>query len=125
MKLLGTCNLSGCSCKTERGEEYCSDYCKGAARHAPERDYCQCGHAGCAFPATAGLDAQLTDAISLSPGQVTIQCSSLEHLSEQLRVLSKAVADHSEDMRMRVEPLAARRPAIQEVRASAASAHTA
>jgi hypothetical protein len=125
MKIWGTCHLSGCSCKTEDGKEYCSDYCRDAARHAPERDYCQCGHAGCVVPANLGLDAQLTQAISLSPGQVTIHCSTVDQLAEQLRVLAKALVDHSEDVRMRVEPLATRRPIVPESRPLAASAHTA
>jgi len=123
------CNLSGCDCKAREGDEYCSEYCKQAARHAPERDYCQCGHAGCASPVPMerGLfQFQLSDAIYLSPGQVTIQCTTVEHLSQQIELLARALRECSDDLWKRVEPSAIpRRSAQSEVNTSLASAKTA
>ncbi len=101
------CKLSGCDCKTEDGKEYCSDYCKQAARHAPERDYCQCGHANCASPIPierALFQYQLSDAIFLSPGQVTIQCTTVEQLYQQIELLAKALHERSDELWKRVEP---------------------
>jgi hypothetical protein len=122
------CSLSGCDCKTENGEEYCSDYCKQAARHAPERDYCQCGHANCASPIPMErvlFRYQLTEAIFLSPGEVTIHCTSAEQLYQQVELLAKALQEHSDDLWKRVEPAAVRRPAQSEVFAPFASAKSA
>ena len=122
------CNLSGCDCKTENGEEYCSDYCRQAARHAPERDYCQCGHASCAspIPMDRGLfQYQLSEAIFLSPGQVTIQCSTVEQLYQQVELLAKALRERSDDLRKRVEGGTPRRSPKTEIPMPIASAKTA
>jgi hypothetical protein len=103
---------------------YCSDYCRQAASHAPERDYCQCGHGTCATGSPLGdtvADADLTEAICFGPGQVTIQCSSVEQLSEQLRRLSAVLLEHSEELRQKLEGSPARRPAGVETRAFSAS----
>src|SRR4051812_45145692 len=122
------CSLSGCDCKTEHGEEYCSDYCKQAARHAPERDYCQCGHASCASPIPMErslFQYQLSDSIFLSPGHVTIQCGTVEQLYQQVEILSKALRERSDDVRIRVEPAPPKRPVRSEIQTSIASAKTA
>jgi len=122
------CNLSGCDCKTENGQEYCSEYCKQAARHAPERDYCQCGHAGCAsqIPMERTLfQFQLSDAVFLGPGQVTIQCTSAEQLYREVESLAKALREHSDDLWKRVEPATPRRPAASEIHRPFTSAKTA
>jgi len=122
------CSLSGCDCKTQKGEEYCSDYCKQAARHAPERDYCQCGHANCAsaIPMERSLfQYQLSDAIFLSPGQVTIQCTSVEQLYQQVDLLAKTLRERTDDLWKRVEPALQRRPVKSEFQTSLASAKTA
>jgi len=122
------CSLSGCDCKTENGEDYCSDYCKQAARHAPERDYCQCGHANCASPIPierALFQYQISDAIFLSPGQVTIQCTTVEQLYLQVELLAKTLRERSDDLWKRVEPSLARRPVKSEFQTSLASAKTA
>ena len=122
------CVLPGCDCQTDGHEPYCSDYCRQAASHAPERDYCQCGHGTCALTAwsydTPG-NMPATEAIHFRPGQVTIQCSSLEQLSEQLRLLVKALAEHSEELRGKVEGNPARRPAAMETRSLSATARQA
>lgn len=122
------CHLSGCDCKTENGEEYCSDYCRQAALHAPERDYCQCGHGSCASPIPmdrALFQYQLSDAIFLSPGQVTIQCHTVEQLYEQVELLAKALRERSDDLRKRVETATPRRPAKSEMHSPIASAKSA
>ena len=41
------CALSVCTCLAAGPDAYCSDYCRGAATHGVERDFCQCAHAGC------------------------------------------------------------------------------
>lgn len=122
------CSLSGCDCKTPNGEEYCSEYCKQAARHAPERDYCQCGHANCASPVPmerALFQFQLSDAIFLAPGQVTIQCTSVEQLFQQVELLAKTLRERSEDLWKRVEPGLSRRPVRSEFQTPIASAKSA
>ena len=122
------CTLSGCDCKTENGQEYCSEYCKQAARHAPERDYCQCGHAGCVsqIPMDRTLfQFQLSDAVFLGPGQVTIQCTSAEQLYREVESLAKALREHSDDLWKRVEPATPRRPAASEIHRPFTSAKTA
>jgi len=69
---------------------------------------------------------QLSDAIYLSPGQVTIQCTTVEHLSQQVELLAKALRDCSDDLWKRVEPAAVpRRSAQSEVATSLVSAKTA
>jgi hypothetical protein len=120
----GNCVLPGCHCQTDGLETYCSEYCRQAASHAPERDYCQCGHSTCALPSSsdASADVNLTEAIRFDPGRVTIQCSSLEQLSEQLRLLSAALVQHSEELRIKVEGTPARRPAAIETNSRSTSA---
>jgi hypothetical protein len=43
-----TCLHEGCTCETDRDQEFCSDYCLD---HAGREDHaghgCECGHAGC------------------------------------------------------------------------------
>jgi hypothetical protein len=122
------CNLSGCDCKTENGDEYCSDYCRQAARHAPERDYCQCGHGSCASPIPlerALFQYQLSEAIFLSPGQVTIHCTTVEQLCQQVEFLAKALLERSDELRKRVEPGPLRRPVKSEIQAPMATAKSA
>jgi hypothetical protein len=41
------CALTVCACLTKAAGAYCCDYCKEAATHATERNFCQCSHAGC------------------------------------------------------------------------------
>jgi hypothetical protein len=123
------CSLSGCDCKTQNGQEYCSEYCKQAARHAPERDYCQCGHAGCAsqipFDGTL-FEYQLNEAVFLAPGQVTIQCTSAEQLCQDVELLAKALRERSDDLWKRVEPpTTPRRPVASEMQRPLMSAKTA
>ncbi len=71
------------------------------------RDYCQCGHANCASPIPMErvlFRYQLTEAIFLSPGEVTIHCTSAEQLYQQVELLAKALQEHSDDLWKRVEP---------------------
>jgi hypothetical protein len=69
---------------------------------------------------------QLSDAIYLSPGQVTIQCTTVEHLSQQVELLANALRECSDDLWRRLEPSAIpRRSAQSEVNTSLASAKTA
>lgn len=122
------CHLSGCDCKTEKGDLFCSEYCKQAALHAPERDYCQCGHGSCVSPIPldqALFQYQLNDAIFVSPGQVTIQCTTFEQLAYQLDLLSKVVREQPEDLRRKIEPAPTRRPAASQSQPPLASAKTA
>lgn len=122
------CSLSGCDCKTQNGQEYCSEYCKQAARHAPERDYCQCGHTGCASQIPLGgtlFDYQLSDTVFLAPGQVTIHCTSAEQLCHDLELLAKALRERLDDLWKRVEPATPRRPMGSEIQRPLMSAKTA
>lgn len=122
------CNLSGCDCKTKNGEEYCSEYCKQAARHAPERDYCQCGHAGCAsqIPMDGTLfEYQLSEAVFLAPGEVTIHCTSAEQLYHEVELLAKALRERSDDLWKRVEPATPKRPVASEIQRPLMSAKSA
>ena len=41
------CALTVCTCVARVTDTYCSDYCREAAAHSTERDFCQCAHAGC------------------------------------------------------------------------------
>jgi len=122
------CSLSGCDCKTENGEEYCSEYCKQAARHAPERDYCQCGHGSCAsqVPIDQSLfQYQFSDTIFLTPGQVTIHCTNIDQLFQQVEFLAKALREHSDDLWKRVAPVPLKRPLGSEYQTPMAAAKTA
>jgi hypothetical protein len=116
MGKLQNCALSVCSCKTQVGKLYCSEYCEQAASQGMQRDYCQCGHAGCDTAASADEapdQLSVPESISFTAGRVVIQCSSIEHLREQIGVLSKALNDNWEALRMRVEAVP-RRTAVPE-----------
>jgi hypothetical protein len=122
------CSLSGCDCKTENDAEYCSEYCKQAARHAPERDYCQCGHGSCVsqVPFDQGVfQYQLSEAIFLTPGQVTIHCTTIDQLYQQVEFLAKSLREHSDDLWKRVAPAPMKRPAGSETQRFMTAAKTA
>jgi len=68
---------------------------------------------------------QLSDAIFLSPGQVTIQCTSVEQLYQQVELLAKTLRERADDLWKRVEPALQRRPVKSEFQTSLASAKTA
>lgn len=121
MKDAHICVLPGCGCLADGDETFCSEYCRQAASHAPERDYCQCGHSGCSLGCSGhgAMSVHATPAIRFDPGQVTIQYSSLEQLSEQLRLLAAALLEHS-DIPTAGGP--ARRPAASETRSPSAKA---
>jgi hypothetical protein len=68
---------------------------------------------------------QLSDAIFLSPGQVTIQCTSVEQLYLQVELLAKALRERSDELRKRVEPGPPRRPVKSEIQAPIATAKSA
>jgi len=68
---------------------------------------------------------QLSDAIFLSPGQVTIQCTSAEQLFQQVELLAKTLRERSEDVWKRLEPTLPRRPVRSDFQTSLASAKSA
>jgi hypothetical protein len=43
------CKHPACSCQTDEGKDYCSQYCEDAANTTEIS--CNCGHAGCAITA--------------------------------------------------------------------------
>jgi hypothetical protein len=65
----------------------------------------------------------LPNSISLTPGRVTIECHSMEHLLEQLVLLAKALDDNFEALRVRVE--VPRRPGSAEPGSTAINAQSA
>jgi hypothetical protein len=107
------CRLAVCSCRTQGGNPYCSDYCTQAASQGLENDFCQCIHADCGKPAhkmKALNVGSLPNSISFVPGWVTIEYSSLEDLQKQLMLLAKAIANKHEAPEIRVEAALRRRP---------------
>jgi hypothetical protein len=50
-----TCLHDGCTCRTDRDQEFCSDYCRTHAAVGEHASHaCQCGHPGCGSdPASA------------------------------------------------------------------------
>ena len=109
------CGLSLCTCKTEAGNPYCSAYCEQAATIGIEKDFCQCAHADCKTHQMTALDhpVELPESIHLAPGQVTIECRSMEHLRDQLMLLTEAIDVNHEALRAAVETTPRRRPASE------------
>ncbi|MFL6414444.1 MAG: hypothetical protein ACJ74Y_02100 [Bryobacteraceae bacterium] len=68
---------------------------------------------------------QFSDTIFLTPGQVTIQCTNIDQLYQQLEFLAKALREHSDDLWKRVAPVAAKRPPGSEFQTQMAAAKTA
>ena len=109
------CGLSLCTCKTEAGNPYCSAYCEQAATIGIEKDFCQCAHADCKTHQMNALDhpVELPESIHLAPGQVTIECRSMEHLRDQLMLLTEAIDVNHETLRATVETAPRRRAASE------------
>jgi hypothetical protein len=109
------CGLSLCTCKTEAGNAYCSAYCEQAAAIGIEKDFCQCAHADCKTHQMNALDhpVELPESIHLAPGRVTIECRSMEHLRDQLMLLSEAIDVNHEALRTIVETAPRRRAASE------------
>jgi hypothetical protein len=106
------CGCSICECQARDGDLYCGEYCQQASSHGVEKDYCQCGHATCATPDCGGIPVAslgLPDSISLMPGCLTVEYYTVEHLSEQLALLSRTLDDNYEGLRARIEARIPRR----------------
>ena len=56
---------------------------------------------------------ELPESIHLGPGQVTIECRSMEHLRDQLMLLTEAIDVNHETLRATVETAPRRRPASE------------
>jgi hypothetical protein len=105
------CGLAFCSCRVSPGRCYCSVDCEQAATQAVERNFCQCSHGQCCAGGQRALDTlRLSDLISIAPGRVTIECSSLESLREQMVLLAEALDRDAYSVRMSLEPPTHRRP---------------
>lgn len=58
-KSIITCRYVPCRCRVGVDNAYCSEYCKQAADHGTEREYCQCEHALCSASVDAGNHIRL------------------------------------------------------------------
>jgi hypothetical protein len=113
------CQLSVCCCTARAGDGYCSDYCEQAASQGIPKDFCQCAHAYCDIPADPRSRREplaLPESIHVGLGQVTLECRTLEHLREQLRLLTEALQVRYEVLQAAIET-APRRPVVSEASA--------
>ena len=106
------CALAMCTCQARADDSYCSDYCRQAASHEIEKDFCQCSHQHCeqAVDRFQTLStAQLPESVSVAAGRVTIDCSGVDDLLEQLLLLTQAINSDRERLREQIEGPAFRR----------------
>ena len=112
MAMQQKCALEVCTCQARIEDGYCSDYCKQAASHEIERDFCQCSHQHCEqaigkFQTSAY--ARLPESVCVAAGRVTIDCSGVEDLLDQLLLLTKALNGDRESFREKIESPPGRR----------------
>ncbi len=122
------CQLSVCNCRSETGNQYCSDYCEQAASQGIEKEFCQCAHGNCsrsAVKSNAQDAVGLPDSICFAPGRVTIEFDSMQHLTDQLMLLANAVSDDNGAREAGVDLSLRRRSAVSEGFPAAASAKSA
>jgi hypothetical protein len=113
------CQLSVCRCPARAGNGYCSKYCEQAASQGIPKDFCQCAHAHCDtpdYPRNRRERLELPESIHVGPGQVTLECRTLEYLREQLRLLAEALEVQYQALQGAIET-APRRPIVSETSA--------
>ena len=128
MEQIEECALAACTCVARAGDSYCSDYCRQAASHGTEKDFCQCAHESCAQMSRSARTGrvELPDSIQVMRDRVVIEYRSSEDLREQIVLLAGALDQGYGISRAVVElPSAARFPPSSERVSSVAKAGTA
>ncbi len=121
------CALAVCSCKTEAADKYCSDDCRQAAEQGTEREFCQCGHATCGWPAgkfNRNVVPDIPDSICVSPGRIILECRGEEQLREHLLLLLTVLDRNPAALSIASEIPIPRKPAVPEgIAAASRAAH--